>query len=228
MKELYDGKTKTVFKDETTGDVWLLFKDSATGEDGVFDPGSNTVGGSVAGKGKIGLAVSRYYFELMEANNVPTHYLGADQETGMMKVRQLTVPPLEFVLRYETAGSMCRRFDLPEMIPFDPVYTEVTLKSDEQGDPLITDRLCQMKGLLQPGQYEQALKILEKVGAVLKNDLAKMDLNLIDLKIEVGYDEDGTLYVVDEITPDIWRVRDKAGNIPNQIDCSQLILNMIE
>jgi phosphoribosylaminoimidazole-succinocarboxamide synthase len=52
MKELYDGKTKTVLLDEANKEVYLLFKDSATGEDGVFDPGSNTVGGSVAGKGK--------------------------------------------------------------------------------------------------------------------------------------------------------------------------------
>ncbi|MFZ2453671.1 MAG: phosphoribosylaminoimidazolesuccinocarboxamide synthase, partial [Trichococcus flocculiformis] len=49
MKELYDGKTKTVLLDEANKEVYLLFKDSATGEDGVFDPGSNTVGGSVAG-----------------------------------------------------------------------------------------------------------------------------------------------------------------------------------
>lgn len=228
MIELYDGKTKTVFKDEATDDVWLLFKDSATGENGMFDPGYNTVGGEVEGKGKVGLEVSKYFFELIEANDVPTHYLGADLESGMMKVRQLTVPPLEFVLRYETAGSMCKRFDLPEQIAFDPVYTEVTLKSDEQGDPLITDRLCQMKGLLQPGQYDEALAILEKVGAVLKEELAKMDLNLIDMKIEVGYDEAGKMYVVDEITPDIWRVRDTEGNIPNQIDCSNLLLEKIK
>lgn len=227
MKELYDGKTKTVFQDEATGKVWLLFKDSATGEDGVFDPGSNTVGGSVPGKGKDGLEVSQYYFELMEQNGVPTHYLGADLEQGLMQVRQLTVPPIEFVLRYESAGSMCRRFDLPEQLTFDPVYTEVTLKSDEQGDPLITDRLCQMKGLLAPGQYDQALAILEKVGAVLKADLAKMDLDLIDLKIEIGIDEAGQMYVVDEITPDIWRVRDQNGQIPNQIDCTRLLLEKI-
>lgn len=227
MKELYDGKTKKVFQDEATGTVWLLFKDSATGEDGVFDPGSNTVGGSVPGKGKDGLEVSQYYFELMEQNNVPTHYLGADLAKGLMQVRQLAVPPLEFVLRYESAGSMCRRFDLPEKLTFDPVYTEVTLKSDDQGDPLISDRLCQMKGLLAPGQYDQALAILEKVGAVLKDDLAQMDLNLIDLKIEIGIDESGQMYVVDEITPDIWRVRDQNGQIPNQIDCTQLLLEKI-
>ncbi len=58
MKTLYNGKTKTVMLDEATGVVNLFFKDSATGENGVFDPGSNTVGGSVEGKGKIGLKIS--------------------------------------------------------------------------------------------------------------------------------------------------------------------------
>lgn len=227
MKTLYNGKTKTVLIDESANEVHLFFKDDATGENGVFDPGSNTVGGSVAGKGKIGLKISKYFFELMEKNGIPTHYLGADIEKNLMKVRNLTVPKLEFVLRYFTAGSMCRRFTIEEGIPFDPPYLEVTLKDDEQGDPLISERLCIMKKLLAEGQYDEALDILVKVGEVLKKELAKMDLTLIDFKIEVGYDENGKMYVVDEITPDIWRVRDKNGNIPNQIDCAKLILDKI-
>lgn len=227
MKTLYNGKTKTVLLDEATGIVNLFFKDSATGENGVFDPGSNSVGGSVEGKGKIGLKISNHFFELMEKNGIPTHYLGSDVEQGLMQVRKLTVPKLEFVLRYFTAGSMCRRFTLPEGIVFDPPYSEVTLKDDEQGDPLITERLCIMKDMLKPGQYDEALGILVKVGEVLKQELATMGLTLIDFKIEVGYDEDGKMYVVDEITPDIWRVRDEQGNIPNQIDCAKLILDKI-
>lgn len=227
MKTLYNGKTKTVLIDESANEVHLFFKDDATGENGVFDPGSNTVGGSVAGKGKIGLKISQYFFELMEKNGIPTHYLGADIEKNLMKVRNLTVPKLEFVLRYFTAGSMCRRFTIEEGIPFEPPYLEVTLKDDEQGDPLISERLCIMKKLLVEGQYGEALDILVKVGEVLKKELAKMDLTLIDFKIEVGYDENGKMYVVDEITPDIWRVRDKNGNIPNQIDCAKLILDKI-
>ncbi len=227
MKQLYEGKTKNVIKDEETGKVYLLFKDSATGENGVFDPGSNSVGGSVEGKGKIGLEVSKYFFELMEKNGVPTHYLGSDIEKGLMEVRNLTVPKLEFVLRYYTAGSMCRRFTLDEGIEFEPPYLEVTLKDDEQGDPLISERICIMKGLLVEGQYDEALSVLTKVGAVLREELAKMDLQLIDLKIEVGYDENGKIYVADEITPDIWRVKDKDGNIPNQIDCAKIIIDKI-
>ncbi len=227
MKTLYDGKTKTVLLDEATGVVNLLFKDTATGENGMFDPGYNTVGGSVEGKGKIGLEISRYFFELMEKNGIPTHYLGCDLDKGLMQVRKLTVPKLEFVLRYFTAGSMCRRFTLEEGIPFDPPYKEVTLKDDEQGDPLITERLCLMKGMLVPGVYDEGLRLVEAVGEVLKKELAAMDLTLIDFKIEVGYDEDGKVYVVDEITPDIWRVRDQNGKIPNQIDCAKLILEKI-
>ena len=227
MKTLYDGKTKTVLLDETANEVHLLFKDSATGENGVFDPGSNTVGGSVDGKGKVGLAISKHFFERMEQNGIPTHYLGADVEKGLMKVRNLTVPPLEFVLRYVSAGSMCRRFTLEEGIVFEPPYLEVTLKDDDQGDPLISERLCLLKGILVAGQYDEALDVLVKVGEVLKNELASMGLSLLDFKIEIGYDESGKMYVVDEITPDIWRVRDKNGKIPNQIDCAQTILAKI-
>ncbi len=227
MKTLYTGKTKDVLLDEEKNIVHLLFKDSMTGENGVFDPGSNTVGGSVEGKGKIGLAISKYFFELMEKNGIPTHYLGADVEKGLMQVRNLTVPKLEFVLRYYTAGSMCRRFTLQEGIPFDPPYAEVTLKDDIQGDPLISERICLMKGLLKEGQYDEAQGIVLQVGEVLKNELASLGWTLIDFKIEVGYDENGKIYVADEITPDIWRIRDESGTIPNQLDCSKALLGKI-
>lgn len=224
MKTLYEGKTKDVLLDETDGRVYLLFKDSATGEDGHFDPGSNTVGGSVEGKGKAGLKISAYFFELMEKHGIPTHYLGADHDKGLMEVRKLSIPPLEFVLRYFTAGSMSRRYDLEEGIPFDPPYLEVTLKSDEQGDPLISERLCLMKNLLKPGQYDEALELLVKIGEALRSELATMGYELIDFKIEFGFDEDGKIYVADEISPDIWRIKDEAGHISDQVETAKMLL----
>ena len=66
-----------------------------------------------------------------------------------------------------------------------------------------------------------------RVGDVLRKELAGLGLTLIDFKIEIGYDENGKMFVVDEITPDIWRVRDENGNIPNQIDCAKLILKKL-
>jgi len=228
MKILYDGKTKTVLTDETTGEKFLLFKDDATGENGVFDPGFNTVGGSVEGKGKTGLEVSKYFFELMERNGLPTHFLGADIEKGLMKVRDVKVPELEFVLRYFTAGSMCRRFSIEPGIPFEPPYTEVTLKDDDEGDPLISERLCVMKGILKEGEYDKALALLIKTGEVLRAELQELGLKLIDFKIEFGLDADRNFCIADEITPDIWRVQDESGNIPDQIECAKMILGRIE
>jgi len=227
MKTVYEGKTKRVLVDEATGECFLYFKDDATGENGVFDPGFNTVGGSVEGKGKTGLQIAKYFFELMEKNGVPTHYLGADIDKSLMKVREVYVPKLEFVLRYFTAGSMCRRFSIEAGVPFDPPYPEVTLKDDEQGDPLISERLCLMKGFLKEGEYEKTLALLVRVGDVLRAELRDMGLKLIDFKIELGFDQDRNIYIADEITPDIWRVQDETGNIPNQIDCAKLILDKL-
>lgn len=228
MKTLYDGKTKTVLADEATGECFLFFKDDATGEDGVFDPGSNTVGGSVAGKGQIGLAITQYFFELMEKHGIPTHYLGADLDKNLMKVRKVSVPKLEFVLRYFVAGSMSRRFSLEPGLVFDPPYLEVTLKDDEQGDPLISERLCLMKGMLQEGEYQEALDLLVKIGEVLRTELQELGLKLLDFKVEFGFDDERNIYVADEITPDIWRVMDEQGAIPNQIDCAKMLLKRIE
>ncbi|MCL2433407.1 MAG: phosphoribosylaminoimidazolesuccinocarboxamide synthase [Clostridia bacterium] len=226
MQTIYHGKTKDVLKNDA-GEYFLLFKDSATGEDGVFDPGANTVGGSVTGKGRVGLAISQYFFELMEKNGIPTSYLGADLDKCLMKVRDITVPKLEFVLRYYTAGSMCRRFTMESGLPFDPPYLEVTLKDDDQGDPLISERLCIMKGLLQEGEYQKLLDLLVKVGEVLRGELASLGLKLIDFKVEFGMDSDRNICIADEITPDIWRVQDENGNIPNQIECAKMLLERI-
>ena len=227
MKTIYEGKTKRVLFDEVAEDYFLLFKDDATGENGVFDPGSNTVGGTSRGKGKNGLKIACYFFELMEKNGIPTHFLGADIENCLMKVRKIDVPPLEFVLRYVTAGSMCRRFSIEPGLIFDPPYAEVTLKDDDMGDPLISERLCLMKGFLKEGEYDEALGVLAKAGEVLKAEVKKMGLTLIDFKLEFGWDENRNLYIADEITPDIWRVQDENGNIPNQIECAELIISSI-
>ena len=53
MNLTYQGKTKDVYKLDN-GDVLLKFKDDVTGENGVFDPGANTVGLTIEGAVKQG------------------------------------------------------------------------------------------------------------------------------------------------------------------------------
>jgi len=44
----------------------------------------------------------------------------------------------------------------------------------------------------------------------------------------VLFDELRNIYVADEITPDIWRVKDESGNIPNQIECAGIIMKLLK
>ena len=64
MKKIYTGKTKDVFELEN-GNYLLAFKDTVTGENGVFDPGANTVGLEIDGIGKQNLKMSKIFFEIL-------------------------------------------------------------------------------------------------------------------------------------------------------------------
>ena len=74
MKLLYSGKTKDVYAADDHH-VLLKFKDDVTGEDGVFDPGANTVGLTIDGMGQSGLRMTTYFFEKLEAQGIPTHFV---------------------------------------------------------------------------------------------------------------------------------------------------------
>ena len=85
MKKIYEGKTKDVYSLEN-GNVMLKFKDDCTGKDGVFDPGENTVGLTIDGIGKANLETSVYYFEMLKAAGIKTHYVSADVANATMEV----------------------------------------------------------------------------------------------------------------------------------------------
>lgn len=70
MKLVYQGKTKDVYVLED-GNYLLKFKDDVTGENGVFDPGSNTVGLTMEGAGRAGLRLTKLFFERLKEKNIP-------------------------------------------------------------------------------------------------------------------------------------------------------------
>ena len=77
MKKVYVGKTKNVYELDN-GNYMLEFKHDVTGENGVFDPGANTVGLSIEGIGKSNLKMSVHFFEILKAAGIKTHYVSAD------------------------------------------------------------------------------------------------------------------------------------------------------
>lgn len=202
MKKIYEGKTKDVY-DLEDGNYLLKFKDDVTGADGVFDPGANTVGFKMEGAGKAGLKLTTFFFEKLEEKNIPTHYVAADLEETTMTV----VPAkafgegLEVICRYRAVGSFLRRYGkyAEEGQKLDS-FVEVTLKDDERGDPPINRDALDMLGILKKEQYDTLKELTVEISNVVKEELAKKNIELYDIKLEFGEDKEGNVLLIDEIS----------------------------
>ncbi|MCM3740747.1 phosphoribosylaminoimidazolesuccinocarboxamide synthase [Oceanobacillus luteolus] len=202
MKKRYEGKTKDVYELED-GNFLLKFKDDVTGEDGVFDPGANTVGLTIEGAGRAGLKVTTLFFEKLKERNIPTHYIASDLENTTMTVVPATVfgEGLEVICRYRAVGSFLRRYGkyAEEGQALDS-FVEVTLKDDERGDPPISKDALEMLGILTSEEYETLKKLTIDISEVVKEELARKDIELYDIKLEFGRDKAGDILLIDEIS----------------------------
>jgi phosphoribosylaminoimidazole-succinocarboxamide synthase len=207
MKRVYVGKTKDVYRLDS-GDYLLQFKDDMTGANGVFDPGSNEIGLTLEGAGRAGLKLTKFFFELLKEKHIPTHYITADIENATMTVKPATLfgSGLEVICRYRAVGSFYRRYgayvDEGEKLN---AFVEVTLKDDERQDPPISKDALEMLRILEPGEYDELKHLTQQIGQLVKEALAKKDLDLYDIKFEFGR-VDGELVLIDEISGGNMRV----------------------
>lgn len=203
MKLVYKGKTKDVFALEN-GNYLLKFKDDATGENGKFDPGANTVGLTIEGAGKAGLRLTKYFFEKLNSHGIPTHYISADLDNVTMTVKSAAVfgQGLEVICRYRAVGSFLRRYGkyVEDGQPLD-AFVEITLKDDERNDPPITDDALDMLGILTKEEYKIVKSLTQKIAGIVKDELAQRGIELYDIKFEFGrVGEDKHIALIDEIS----------------------------
>lgn len=208
MKIIYCGKTKDVI--ELDGATHLYFKDDMTGKDGVFDPGENQVGLTLEGSGRSGLAVSRFFFEKLEANAIPTHYLSSDLEARTMAVKPVTFfgKGLEMICRYRAVGSFLKRYGAyaKEGQPLAG-YVELTLKDDERQDPFIGKDALVLLNILTEAEYEEIVLLTKAIAAIIKTELTQHGLELYDIKLEFGRArETGEIVLIDELSAGNMRV----------------------
>lgn len=226
MDLVYTGKTKNVFR-LADGNYLLKFKDDVTGVDGVFDPGANTVGLSIEGAGRAGLSLTKFFFEILNAKNIPTHYISADIENATMTVKPATVfgQGLEVICRYRAVGSFLRRYGkyATQAQELD-AFVEVTLKDDDREDPPITKDALAMLHILSEEEYETLKALTKQIGAVVKEELAKKGIDLYDIKFEFGrVGADKHIALIDEISGGNMRAY-KDGEYIEPLALEKLIL----
>ena len=207
MEKIYTGKTKDIYRQEN-GNYVLKFKDDVTGENGVFDPGANTVGLSIEGVGKEGLKITRYFFEILKSKGIKTHYIDSNIDEHTMTVLPAKVfgKGLEVICRFKAVGSFVRRYGAYVSGGEDlDTYVEFTLKDDGRGDPLITKDALIMLGILSETEYEQIVALTKKICTIIKDVLHEKGLTLYDIKLEFGRVKDEVV-LIDEISGGNMRV----------------------
>ena len=226
MKKIYEGKTKDVYSLEN-GNVLLQFKDDCTGKDGVFDPGENTVGLTIEGIGRENLKTSIYYFELLKHAGIKTHYVSANINEAQMEVLPGKVfgHGLEVICRLVATGSFIRRYGeyIENGTKLPGGYVECTFKNDAKGDPLVTKEGLVALNVMSADLFESMKEQTLKITNIIAEDLAKIGLELWDIKFEFGYNN-GEVILIDEIASGNMRVY-KDGEIVDPIKLTSLILN---
>ncbi len=204
VEQLYEGKAKKVYTTNVPGVVIVDYKDDATAFNGEKK-------GTIMGKGVINNKMANYLMKQLEKEGVPTHLVEelSDRETA---VKQVSIVPLEVIVRNVAAGSFSKRMGVEEGKALLCPIVEFSYKNDDLGDPFINDDYALALGLATQEEIDIIKTYTRKVNEVLKEFFLSIGIKLIDFKIEFGKLADGTIILADEISPDTCRLWDVNTN----------------
>ncbi len=200
--QLYEGKAKKVYATNDENLVIVSYKDDATAFNGLKK-------GTISGKGVINNRMSNMLMQMLEKNGVPTHFVEELSERDTV-VKKVSIVPLEVIIRNISAGSFAKRYGVEEGIVFDEPTIEFSYKNDTLGDPLINEYHARALKLATREEIETIKSMAFKVNELLKARFAKMNITLVDFKLEFGRLKDGAIVLADEISPDTCRFWDST------------------
>ena len=199
-EQMYEGKAKKVFATDDANYCIVSYKDDATAFNGLKK-------GTIRGKGVVNNKMSNYLMQQLEKEGVPTHFVEElnDRETVVKKV---SIVPLEVIIRNMAAGSFSKRLGVEEGTPLKTTILEFCYKDDDLGDPMVNDYHILAMGYATEEELNTIKELTFKINEFLKAFFKKINVDLIDFKIEFGKTPDGQIILADEISPDTCRLWD--------------------
>ncbi|MEP9851592.1 phosphoribosylaminoimidazolesuccinocarboxamide synthase [Staphylococcus aureus] len=204
MSLLYEGKAKRIF---TTGEPDILrveYKDEVTAGNGAKKD-------FIEGKGRLNNQITSRIFNFIKAQGVNTHFIEQTSETEQL-VKSVEIIPLEVVVRNIAAGSITKRLGFEKGHEFDLPLVEFFYKNDDLNDPLITEDHIKLLHLAADEEIAMLKEAAKEINTILVQLMDKMELRLVDFKIEFGRTSDGQIILADEISPDTCRIWDKYSD----------------
>lgn len=206
-KKIYEGKAKILYEGTEPGTLIQYFKDDAT----AFNAEKKAV---FEGKGVLNNRLSEFFMVGLGQIGVPTHFIRRINMREQL-IRQVEIIPLEVIVRNIAAGSLAKRLGMEEGEPLPRPIIEYSYKSDELGDPMVSEEYIIAFGWAGQQDLDDIVSIALRVNDFLSGIFYGVGIRLVDFKIEIGRVWDGDfmrLVVADEISPDSCRLWDvKSG-----------------
>ena len=200
MEVILKGKVKTVYQGDDAQKVIIEYHDKVTAGNGEKED-------YPLGKGSLCCSISSLIFERLSKEGIPTHYINMVGANKMI-CRKVDIVPLEVICRNRAAGSIVKETTLNEGQPLPQPIVEFFLKDDSKNDPLLTPDRVRLMGYDPQPFIDMTLRINDH----LRQLFYILGIDLVDFKLEYGYDAHGDLYLADEISPDSMRLWQTGTN----------------
>jgi len=197
---IYEGKAKKVFTHNDANKVKIEFKDDATAFNALKKE-------KFEGKGKLNCLISARIFEILIKKNIPTHFIELENENTMI-AKKMQVLPLEIVLRNTAHGSLCKQPTIKPNTLLPKPLIDISLTNDALNDPLVTNDSIELMNIISSYALELIINLTLKINVILKSFFKDLQLQLVDFKLEFGYDSKNNILLGDEISPDNCRLWD--------------------
>ena len=196
--EIIQGKVKTVFTTDKPDQVLIQYEDRVTAGNGekIAYP---------EGKGNVCCLISAVLFEHLESRGIRTHYQSLPTWKAMACTK-VEIIPVEVICRNIAAGSIVRTTNINEGTLFNPPLVEFFLKDDSKNDPLLTPDRVRLMGVDTQPLIETTLAVNNE----LQQLFTLVGIDLVDFKLEYGYNNHGDLLLADELSPDNMRLWKKG------------------
>ncbi len=202
MNLIYEGKSKKVYR-YNEDEVILEFKDSAT----AFNAQKFEI---FEGKGKLNALFSEFFFKLLLQDGIENHFVSKLDDNKLV-CKHVEIINLEVVIRNIATGSIVKRLGIEDGYVFKEPLLEFFYKDDKLGDPLICKSHIQILRIANDDEIETIENLSMKANSLLKGFFEKYNLRLVDIKFEFGR-YNNKVILVDEISPDVFRVWDEFNN----------------
>ena len=198
---LYEGKAKKIWKTEDENLLISEFKDSLTAFNG--EKMSSEVG-----KGALNNKISTELFKYLEEKGIPTHYVDTIDDNNMLHVTAEVIY-LEVIVRNIATGSLSKNLGIADKTVLPFTLVEFDYKNDALGDPKLNDQHCLILNLVNNTDELDYIRFMaRRINTLLREFYAGLDIKVVDFKLEFGRDKDGNIILIDELSPDNFRLWD--------------------